>query len=305
MNAGRLTLVLALLCGGCAATATGDANRATLAAAASEILPERGPGDPQPDLRLVERDLQGLLARAARRGDATERFWASWLLAQLHAEASLGEAFRYERSAAGGRVGGVGTRVSSGGTERPSETSHLVAAVFHAAEARSLFEPAVRAAGGALPAELSARDLDDADDNLQLLLLVVYSRLGFADEAARLLEGSPVLRDPAACMSLMESFDLRAGLRPWVCRAIWHDLAPVDPELAYRFAVLAVEGTERFGRGLPRAEVDRIEAWIGRDAPVLFVCPESRTPYLPGQTRSPVSGVPHFDYVAVERPSAD
>ena len=70
---------------------------------------------------------------------------------------------------------------------------------------------------------------------------------------------------------------------------------------AYRFAVLALEGGERFGSSLGEPDAKRLTDWILAGAKVEFVCPESHTPFVPGLTRSPISGIPHLDYVAVER----
>ena len=95
--------------------------------------------------------------------------------------------------------------------------------------------------------------------------------------------------------------ELPRGLATWACEAFFEFTKSKDELEAYRFAVLALEGGERFGAELPDARARELEGWIARGASVEFVCPESGTPFVPGQRRSPVSGIPQLDYVAVPR----
>lgn len=239
---------------------------------------------------------------------ALQRFYAAYLLAQLHAAASMGRPFRSEPTTYKSRVGGIGQHEPEEVQKRqPSPTAHLVATVYHASYARSLYERAARSGpmkDGVvlLPEELWNLGVDKADTGLQILLATTYSRLGFREEVAKTLSRSPDLLEPNRCLAFLDACHTQNRLKPWVCDMVFHYLKEIDELQAYRFGVMAVEGRERFGYGLPAQEVDRIEDWIVNGASVMFVCPESQTAYIPGQRRSPISGIPHIEYVPVERP---
>jgi hypothetical protein len=238
---------------------------------------------------------------------ALQRFYAAFLLAQVHAAASMGSPFREEPTTFRSRVGGIGRRdPSDEDMERPSRTAHLVATMYHASFARSLYEQAARSGPQKdgivlVPDELWNLGVDHADTNLQILLTTTYSRLGFRDEVAKTLAQSPDLLKPERCLAFLESSHVQTRLKPWVCVMVFEYLKNLDELQAYRFGILAVEGQERFGHALPRSVVGRIDDWIVSGASVKFVCPESQTAYIPGQRRSPISGVPHSEYVAVQR----
>ena len=51
---------------------------------------------------------------------------------------------------------------------------------------------------------------------------------------------------------------------------------------------------------LPQRSPVAVEGGID-GADVVFVCPESQTPFMRGESRSPISGIAHLDYIAVER----
>ncbi len=119
-----------------------------------------------------------------------------------------------------------------------------------------------------------------------------------------ILARSPELLHHETCFAVLDRLCVPTAVRPWVCEMVFHHIRDTDEVEAYHFGVLAVEGRERFGRAMSRAAIDRVEHWIVAEATLLFVCPESQTSYLPGERRSPISGVPHLDYVPVERPPA-
>lgn len=238
---------------------------------------------------------------------ALQRFYAAFLLAQVNAAASMGSPFREEPTTYRSRVGGIGRRdLAEEDTLRPSSTAHLMATMYHASFARSLYARAARTGPQKdgvvlLPEELWNLGVDHADTNLQVLLTVTYARLGFRDEVANTLASSPDLLQPNRCIPFLDSCRTQTRLKPWVCEMVFHYLKDRDELEAYRFGVMAIEGRERFGYGLPPHVVDRIEEWIVDSATVQFVCPESQTAYIPGQRRSPISGIPHIEYVPVER----
>jgi len=242
---------------------------------------------------------------------ALQRFYAAFLLTQVHAAASMGMPFRQEPTTLRSRVGGIGQRdPSDEEMRRPSPTAHLVATMYHASFARALYDKAVRSGPQKdgivlVPDELWNLGVDQADANLQVLLSTTYSRLGFRDEVAKTLAQSPDLLEPARCLAFLDNSLTQTRLKPWVCEMVFEYLKNLNELQAYRFGIMAVEGRERFGYGLPEASVARIDDWIVNGASVRFVCPESQTAYIPGQRRSPISGVPHIEYVAVQRTDAD
>jgi hypothetical protein len=139
------------------------------------------------------------------------------------------------------------------------------------------------------------------DPRIAVLEALADSRLGFRADATRRLSELPELRSAQATLLLLERLEIERPLWTSILAAA-HERARATDELeAYRFAILALEGSQRFGQTLPATEERRLTDWVLRGAKVEFVCPESRTPFVPGLTRSPISGVPHLDYVAVER----
>ena len=253
--------------------------------------------------------LNGLLADTQQQADefALQRFYSAFLLAQVHAAASMGSPFREEPILNKSRIGGIGRRdPSDEDRKRPSITAHLVATMYHASFARALYDRAARSGPQhdgvvLLPEELWNLGVDNADTNLQILLTTTYSRLGFQDEVAKTLAQSPDLLEPERCLAFLEACRTQKRQKPWVCEMVFEYLKNLDELRAYRFAIMAVEGRERFGYGLPAENVEAIDQWILNGASFRFVCPESQTDYIPGQRRSPISGIPHFEYVAVQR----
>jgi hypothetical protein len=250
--------------------------------------------------------MDALLARTQVRGSPPEpRFWAAFVLAEAHGLAAVNGAFVEELSSTG-RIGAIGTGASGPRPARASPVAHLVASVYHAGVARSLAQGAASAGAHAdarslLPAALRELSPADAAANLQVLVTCAYHRLGFEGEVARALEGNSELLRLEDALAFLERVQVRTELRPWFCAAVFEHLTSRNEREAYRFGVIAVEGEERFGSALAGEEIRRIEDWIVEDARVMFVDPRSQTPYLRGQRRSPISGVPHLEYVAVER----
>lgn len=261
------------------------------------------------DLQAASRQMNDVLVATQEEANAfaLQRFYALYLLAQIHAKASIDAAFLTEYSRATSRIGGIGQRQGARSDERPSRTGHLVASIYHASLARALYDRAARSGpkkGGAafLPEELWNLGVDNSDANLQVVMTSAYARLGFWAEVEKTLERSPTLLTLDEAIGHMETYGVQPSLRPLVCAMISRFLRDTNnEEEAYRFAIAAIEGEERFGAPLDPTEIAELEDWILHGASVDFVCPESQTPYLPGQTRSQVSGVPHMEYIAVER----
>ncbi len=239
-------------------------------------------------VRSADRRLNRVLAetQAERESFALERFRAAERLARLHTQLALEEP--------GGALAPRAIPAGSG----PRPGAGLVAVVYHASQALSERARAERAgpessAGGSSVPESCAA--------LELLLSWAHTRLGFRAEASALLAARPELHAARRALPRFAELSLPSACLPWVCDALFEVLRSQDELEAYRFAVLALEGQARFGSGLPPAERERLESWIENGASVLFVCPRSHTPWLRGLTRSPISGIPHLDYVGVER----
>jgi len=244
---------------------------------------------------------------AAPEDFALQRFYAAYLLAQVHARAAVDGPFLAEQSTSGDRIGAIGRRAAGSSAERPSPTAHLVAAEHWAAVGRALFDRAARSGPEhdgvtLLPDALWRIDLNDADANLQIVQTLAFARFSFTDEVARILGQSPRLVELASCLEDLERYAIPAELRPWVLAMVFDYLKTRNEPEAYRFGVVAVEGGERFGHALPPERVDAIDRWIVEGSSFVFVCPQSHTAYVPGLRASPVSGVPHLEYVPVERP---
>lgn len=288
-----LTLALA-----CAAPRPSDAGRAQLADALARLSAG--------DLEGVDEQACALFAdtQAEAGANALPRFFAGWLLAQAHARAAESGPFLRERTHAASRIGALGQRDDP--ERRPAVDSHRLATIYHASQARALYGAAARSGrerqGDELvPAELLDFGVEQADANLQILLATTYSRLGFTSEVAKSLARSPELLQQESAVEALQRYRVPPELRPWTCAMVFDHLRDADEEQAYRFAIVALEGQQRFGHGLPQREIARLEEWILHGASVQFVDPKSQTPYLPGATRSPISGVPHLEYVPVER----
>lgn len=268
--------------------------------------------------RMTRGEIEAAVARLESFVSATERdprefrrerFFAEYLLARAHTVASLDSgdvAFLAESSRTPATVGAIGRRDAAGAlVQRPSHAAHVVAAFYHASRARGMYAAATRVGATddpTLPAELAELDVMGADAQLQLLQTIAYARLGFRDRVDEILARSPDLLTLDSCLATLDRYRFPAELRPWICEMVFHHLKGTDERTAYRFAILAVEGADRFGLALSPAAVAAIDEWIVHEANLLFVCPESQTPYIPGEKRSPISGLPHFEYIAVERP---
>jgi len=299
---GCVLSLVALLAGACAAPPPRDDGLLSLEKGLRHL--EAG------ELEAAVAEMETLVSETQRTADehALLRFHAELALARAHAAASLDAPFLTETTRVPGEVGGVGHRAASEAERiRPSPSAHLVAAVYHATRAREAFGKARLAApagnGEALLLdELQESDLDMADAHLQVLLTVAYARLGFRERVEEILVRSPELVELDSCFETLDRYGVPRELRGWICELVFHHLRDRDEEAAYRFGVMAVEGAQRFRHALPAEAVARIDEWIVSESSMLFVCPHSQTPYIPGERRSPISGVPHIDYVPVERP---
>ena len=213
------------------------------------------------------------------------RLWATVLTAELHARAAR-EPWLTEPVLGG---------------QQPSANAHRVVATE---TARVALAQLGRVRDERIPAEvahLAPLGLAGVAQSLEVLLAVTHAELGFESELERLFATRPALRDPETAPAVLRQLQVPAQRIVALCRSASQMLRGSDERDAFRFAILAIEGPERFGAGPTDAEVRELEGWILRDARARFVCPRSQTEYVSGQTKSPVSGVAHFDYVAVER----
>ena len=296
MRATTSILLAASLCLGtaCASKAPVVENRGRLNGSL-EMLSRR-------DLSGIDRTMNALLenTQSGIQENALQRFFASWFLVQAHTRAALLGAFRFEKTRTS-RIAGV-----EAGAERSSNTGHLVAAVYHATQAREIYaaanrSEATREGQALLPEALEEYGVETATVNLQIVLAATYYRLGFVNEVEKALDHHPELLRPETCLPALRRYRIPVELSSWVALMVYDHLKTRDEETAYRFGIIAVEGSQRFGQALPADEVAKVEDWILNGASVQFVCPKSQTPYIPGETKSPLSGIGHYDYVALER----
>ncbi len=184
------------------------------------------------------------------------------------------------------RSAGIGADSTSPENESSAINAHLVASSYHAQSALKLLD------------EAGSDGQDSASAaRLAIIDLVAKSRLGFHGEVGRTLARSPELLHLESALAKVDAWRLTPSVTAYLFVALHRHLRTVDPLLSYRFAVLALEGEGRFGRGVDTDTRRELERWITGEAPVRFVCPESGTPFLVGATRSPISGVPHLEYV--------
>ncbi|HED65946.1 MAG TPA: hypothetical protein ENJ09_10370 [Planctomycetes bacterium] len=229
--------------------------------------------------------LERVLAHARLEGDLRRALWAAYFLTDLETRAA-DEPFLTEPSPRG---------------PVPSPVAHLVASIENAELALALLgagEPEP------MPSEirhLVPGGLEGAHRILNWTAATSSVRLGFGVDVDPLLAGDDALRDPDRAPARLEELGIPAALRPWVTLLESRALRTRDELAAYRFAILSIEGEKRLGAGLTAEAQAELEDWILNRASVRFVCPQSQTEYVPGQTKSPVSGIPHYDYIAVER----
>jgi len=245
--------------------------------------------------------LEGLLAATQKsaRKDAQIRFWTSYCLALLHARAA-DDPFLAAHGPAWLDTGALELGDLDNLDPRPNETGHLLASIDNATRALSLMRrqdpELIDFLGQPVPGgakRLSTR--------LRLLTAMSFTRLGFDKRVRDALARTPELLSLDTYAEFLDDYGIRPRLRPWMCYMVSHYLRRSDETTAYRFAILAIEGKDRFGVALPKSGVLELEDWILRGANSRFVCPQSETEYLPGQKSSPISGIPHFEYVAVRR----
>lgn len=300
-----LALSFTLLATGCSSTKQWETNRRNIATSIEQF--EDG------DLRVIAARMNGLLADTEEdRGSfALQRFYANYMLAQVHTAGSLDRPFLKETTTAASAVGGIGRRdTGDGPDQRESVHGHLAASILHASAARELYDAAARSGPKyedvtLLPEELWNLGVANADANLQIAITTALARMGFDAQVEKVLDASPAdfLKKDGA-LAYMDQYQVQKKLQPWVCWMIFDYLAhdpSHDEREAYYFGVLAVEGGDRFGSPLPTELVTAIESWIVDESKYSYRCPESNTAYIPGERSSPISGVAHIDYIAIAK----
>jgi hypothetical protein len=242
-----------------------------------------------------------------------QRFYASYLLAQAHARASLGAPFLEDPEPLGAVAIGVGNASSGAAPERSTSPAHLVATVSHVSTALAI-------AGGArekpsnvegqelLPSELSSFGVEPATDNLKILALVAFARLHCPDNAAAILANSTALLQLESCKRHLEAARIPAGLRPWVCWSTYRYLRdrsdqPGQRE-AYRFALAALEDGGAAGGTIDKPMQDEFAQWLRAGAAYVFKCPRCKNELIPGRRSCVSDGEPALEFNAEPRPTA-
>ncbi len=165
-----------------------------------------------------------------------EELRVAYYLTQAHLFASLGKAFLSEPTSDSTRSLGTGARY------RPSPTSHMVALVYHASSARAL-----------LDAHDGGLDRQKVEGNLRLATATTFARMGFHDVAGRVTERDPELLSLLEFEELLTRYDLPEELATWLAVLAFDAHKHRNEQSAYRFAILALEGLERFGLALTHA----------------------------------------------------
>ncbi len=300
MRSNFIAAVLALpIVAACGSTEQWEKNQQGLALATQQL-------ETDGSLQAVAIRMQSLLddTQEDPREFELQRFFAAFMLAQVHASASLGEEYLTEKS------GVPGFRPAGGGDPNQSLSTnrHVLAAFYNASLAREWFGGAVRSGPKyedvtLLPPDLSDLGVENADLNLVLIVASSLSRFNFDERVRKLLDESvpAELFELESCLEALDRLKIPEELRPWVALMIFHHLKADSIEEAYRFGVIAVEGEKRFGRALPEKEVAAVEEWITGGAPKKFICPKDRLVYLSGEDSCPNDATPHLEYIAVEK----
>jgi hypothetical protein len=235
---------------------------------------------------------------------AVQRFYAMYLLTQAHMRASVKDSFLKEPAPTLARSG-IGA-ASEGDSKQPSTVGHLVAAMMYASFAKDTY-PAAR--GGqlvekgeeVLPHELSGFDVETAQINLELCMLVVQAELGFESNVERTLDNSNEMWTDAGAIRLLDRTHFDTSLRPWVFYTLFDYLKTRNEPAAYRFGVLAMEHAGDANGTLGTKRTAGIIHWIKEGSHFVFKCPQCNSAAVPEMHACPTDQTPLIDFFAAER----
>ena len=287
-------LIALALAAACAAPSPYAENEKRLGANLAQI--EAG------QLASAGRDLEAMLAQTQPLASELrlQRFYASVLLTEVHTRASLGAPFirDIERSSAPG-IGGVEDKAGS-------QTAHIVAIALYANVGKDL---AAKAKGAALradgiellPEKLRGLAPAAAESKLDLSLLVVFSRLGFDDRVAKMLDASPGLYKLEDCEKLIEDARIDAAERPWIYLAMFKYLRAHDEPAAYKFGVRLLATAAGSKGTISAAQSEAVIEWIRNGSKFAFRCPSCNQPVVPELSSCQNDQTSHLSFYAEPR----
>ncbi len=260
------------LAGSCSTLDIYKPNQATLSSALKDI--ESG----QPaSLERAEASARSVLVSTTdvAKNYRLQRFFAQYLLARLHMEASAKGAFLKEPQVEDSIGLGGGARA------RGSEVAHLVATSYHSAYGIDLYpsavgQPLTIKGQALLPPELQAMGVDSAGKHLQLCLLTAYKRLRFEEMTAQILDGIGAT-DLATLNQIVEDGQASSSMKPWIYRAMWARLKGADPQDAYQYAAACLESADDLEPGAENIHGKAIATWL-EESTFKFVCSSCETP---------------------------
>jgi hypothetical protein len=263
-----IIILVALAVSGCSTVKIHEPNRALLELSLKAI--ESGtPGN----LAKAEVNLKKVLANTGNYASEypVQRFFAHYLLSQVHMTAAAGNAFLTESKAE------TGFSIDGGGSTAPSNTAHLVATNFNAYHALAMHgaarnKPLAIGNQQLLPASLKDMGIASAARHLQLCILTAYSQMLFESEANNVFKELGV-SDLESLTAVMEEGHASAHMKPWICYAMWRRLYESDPRTAFRFAAKAIEYEDALGLGTEELHQPIFKRWLtDPNTPYLFVC---------------------------------
>ena len=226
-----------------------------------------------------------------------QRFFATYLLVDLHQRASFGGGFLTEvNSKASFNVSG-----SRRGTFQTSDTGHLVATTYFAGKLRALFGKAKKRSTREgdvelLPPPMSTLDAPQALDFANLALLTAYVRLDFEQEAAAIVQSIDALEDgDQAALQFMEDARVPPSAPPWILYAAHVRNRDVEVRKAYRYGILARRYARATETSFGSVPSDRIVDWVLGHPKWEFVS-SGNQPFLPTITECPESGDDVLDF---------
>jgi hypothetical protein len=260
--------LVAAVVSGCSTLNIHEPNRAILESSLKAI--ESGTAS---NLAKAELDLNKLLSNTGNHvGDyPVQRFFAQYLLSQVHMKASGGSAFLREPMAE------KGFSIDGGGTSTPSKTAHLVATNFNAFHALAMHgaarnKPVSIGEQQLLPPALKEIGTSGAARFLQLCILTVYSQMLFESEANNVFEELGI-SDLESLMSVMDDGFASDAMKPWICYAMWRRLNENDPQSAYEFAAKAIEYEDVLDLGTDEVHQPIFKRWLSSPkTEFVFVC---------------------------------
>ena len=261
-----------LLATGCSTLDVYKPNQETLASALSDL--DSGEAS---RLERAEASARSVLVSTGNvpKDYRVQRFFAQYLLARLHMEASSGAAFLKEPQTQDAfDLGG-------GASSRVSPVAHLVATSYHAAYGLDMWPsanglPLKVGKQVLLPPELEALGVERAGKHLQLCLLAAYARLQFDDMTNRYLNRIGA-SDLIALDNILETGAASLNMKLWIYRAMWNRLKKNEPQLAYQYAARCLECADDLGLPVENHHGRTISNWLGENT-FNFVCPTCKTP---------------------------